>query len=787
MIFNQIKFAIRNITKDLGYSLINILGLTIGISSTLFLLIYVFDELSYDKYHEDHDQLFRVSSHITETDDDFIWNVAQIPFATQVKQDYPEVEYAIRFQGIGKSLFEYGDKQFYDNEVNFVDSLVFEVFTFPMIAGNPETSLDEPNSIVLTKTFAEKLFGDEDPMGKIITNENRSLKVTGIIKDVPKNSHRRFSALMSWNTIESRRQSWGSFGLPTYIKLKEGTDLAAFDKKLEEMYPKFMAPIFENIGVHIDYVIQPISEIHLYPLSEGESEASGDIRFVRIFFIIAVFMLIIAGINYMNLTTARSVKRSREVGIRKVAGAHQGMLIRQFLTESVVLTIFSLIISIGLCFILLPNFNLISGKSLDFSFFTKSSFLFSIISVIVTLGILSGIYPAFFLSRFKPINALKGKQTKGSGHGILRKALVVVQFAISLSMIISTMVVYEQLAYLKKKDMGFDKEETLRLVLSTREMVEKLPVLRNELLAVSGVKSVGSTNNPLGEGSGKVLLSVETSEGMQEKGVNLAGCDYEFIQTAGIEMIEGRSFSKEFKTDTLAVLVNQTMAKRFGWDEPLGKKIMFGEDQTARVIGLMKDYQQTGLYNPVESFMLYLQDNNPIVYIKLNEGHNQKTIENLELAWKKTYPLQPFEYSYLEDNLFEQIKPDEKRGVLFTMFSIIVIIIASLGVFGLASYTVEQRTKEISIRKVLGAQAQTVVQLIFKDYLILIGISILISFPVAYYFMQDFLENYEYRTSLNATTFISAAVLLLAITLLTVTYHTIKVAKSNPVDSLRIE
>jgi len=787
MIYNQIKFAIRNITKDIGYSLINILGLTIGISSTLFLLIYVFDELSYDKYHENQAQIYRVASHITESDDNFTWVVAQIPFAQQVKQDYPEVEDAIRFQGIGKSLFEYGDKQFYDTDVNFADSTVFEVFTYPMIEGDPTTSLDEPNSIVLTKTFAKKLFGDEDPMGKIITNENRTLKVTGIIKDVPQNSHFRFTALISWNTLEQRRQSWGNFGVPTYLKLKEGTDVEDFDKKLEEMYDKFMAQIFKQYNVFIDYELQPISKIHLYPIGEGETEASGDIRFVRIFFIIAVFLLLIAGINYMNLTTARSVKRSREVGIRKVAGAHQSMLVRQFLTESVVLTIFSLIISLGLCYLLLPQFNVLSGKSLDFSFFGRSAFLFSLISIIVILGLLSGIYPAFFLSRFKPINALKGKQSGGSAHGLLRKGLVVVQFAISLFMIVSTLVVYEQLDYLKNKDMGFDKEKVMRLQLSTLEMIEKLPVLRNEFQAVSGVKSIGSTTTRMGEGSGKLLLDVETSEGMQSKGVNLAGCDYEFIQTLGIEMIEGRSFSKEFATDTLAVLVNQTLADRFGWNEPIGKKVKFGEDQVAKVIGLMKDYNQTGLYNPVESFLLFLRDNCPIVYVKLDKGSNQETIKNLEAAWMKTYPLIPFEYSFLEDNLFEQVAPDEKRGVLFTLFSIIVIIIASLGVFGLASYTVEQRTKEISIRKVLGAKVQTVMQLVFKDYLVLIGLSILIAFPVAYYFMQNFLENYEYRTELSVLTFIIAAILLLGITLLTVAYHTIKVARSNPIDSLRIE
>jgi len=787
MFLNQIKLAFRNITKDFGYSLINILGLTIGITSTLFLLAYVFDELSYDTYHEHKENIYRVASNITETDDAFTWVVAQIPFAPQVKQDYPEVEDAIRFDGFGKSLFEYGDKQFYDDDVNFVDSTVFDVFTYELSSGDPKTALNEPNSIVLTESFANKLFGNEDPMGKIITNEDRSLKVTGVIKDVPFNSHFRFSALISWTTIPERRQSWGNFGLYTYLKLKPGTDPVLFDKKLEEMYDKFMAEIFEQYGVYIDYELQPITDIHLYPIGEGDSEASGDIRFIKIFFLIAIFMLVIAGINYMNLTTARSTKRAREVGIRKVVGAHQGLLVRQFLAESIVLTIISLILSLVLCYLLLPNFNVLSGKSLDFSFFTSPEFLFSILIIIFILGILSGSYPSFFLARFQPIVSLKGNPKKGNIHGLLRKILVVVQFVISLMMIISTWVVYDQLEFLKQKDMGFDKEQIVSITLDTREMVDKLPVLKNEFMAISGVKSVGSTDTRMGEGSGKILLTVETSEGMQEKGVNIAACDYEFINTLGIEILEGRNFSVEFKTDSLAVIVNETLAKRFGWDDPLGKKIIFGDDETARVIGLMKDYHQTGLYNPVESLLLYLRENASDVYVRLESQDNKEVLQNLETAWKKTFPLLPFEYSYLQDDLFEQVEPDEKRGILFTLFSIVVIIIATLGVFGLASFTVEQRTSEISIRKVLGAKTQSVIKLIFKDYLILIGIAILIAFPLAYFFMMDFLENYEYRTSMHATTFVFSAILLLLITLLTIVYHTIKIVNTNPVEALKVE
>jgi putative ABC transport system permease protein len=354
-------------------------------------------------------------------------------------------------------------------------------------------------------------------------------------------------------------------------------------------------------------------------------------------------------------------------------------------------------------------------------------------------------------------------------------------------MIISTWVVYDQLDYLKKKDMGFDKEQIVSITLDTREMIDKVPVLRNEFMSVPGVKSVGTTNSSMGEGSGKLLLSVETAEGMQEKGVNLAACDYEFINTLGIEILEGRNFSEEFKTDSLAVIVNETLAERFGWKEPLGKKVQFGEDQTARVIGLMKDYHQTGLYNPVESLLLYLRENSSNVYVKLDSENNTEILQSLESAWRKAFPLVPFEYSYLEEDLFEQVEPDEKRGILFTLFSIVVIIIASLGVFGLASFTVEQRTKEISIRKILGAKIQGVVKLIFLDYLVLIGISILIAFPVAYFFMQDFLENYEYRTSLHANTFILSALLLLLITFLTILYHTIKIANTNPVEALKVE
>ncbi len=794
MIPNQIKFAIRSIRKDLGYNLINILGLTIGISTTLFLLIYVFDELSYDKYHEKSPNIYRVISNISEADDSFTWAISQIPLAPQIKQDYPEVIDAIRIQpvgmqGTGKQLFEYKGKNFYNADTYIADSNIFNVFTYPMISGDPKKALTEPNSIVLTESFAKEIFGDEKAIGKLINTTAHSLKVTGIIKDIPKNSHLCFSALVSRSSLDERQQigSWKFFRVFTYLLMQEGTDITSFNKKIEEMYNKYMAETFNKPGVRIKYELQPLEEIHFHPMEEGEIKTAGDITILRVFIIIAVLLLLIAGINYMNLTTARSIKRSREVGIRKVSGAHRSMLVRQFLTESVILTILSLLISIGLCYVLLPQFNLLSGKALDFSFFGKQSVLLSVLSIIIILGVLSGLYPAFFLSGLKPVDAIKGGKTKGKNQNLLREVLVIIQFFISLAMIVSTIVIYNQLRFLHHKDMGFDYDNVIKLSLNTDEQVSKLPVLRNKLKNIPGIKGVCSTTTPLGEGSGKLLFPIETSEGMQKKGMNFARIDYDFIPTMNIKILDGRNLSREYKTDTLGILINEAMARRFGWENPLGKKIQLGTTNIGHVIGLINDYHQTGLYNPVQPLMLVLQDNCPIVYIKLKEGSNQQTITKIEEAWKIVFPSTSFEYTYLRDNLYQQIESDKNRGVLFTLFSIVAIIIAILGVLGLASYMVEQRSKEISIRKVLGISSKNVVLLIFKEYLTLIGIAALYAFPLAYYYLQKFLDDYEYHTSMSVFTFIFAFMILIAITLLTILYHTIKVAKANPLDSLRRE
>ncbi len=792
MFKNLLKIALRIIRKDFSYSLINILGLTIGITSSIFILLYIVDELSFDKYHEKKDRIYRVVSHITEPDDEFTWVVAQIPFAPQAKADYPEILESVRFIGEGRTLFKRGEIQFYEDEFYYADSAVFGVFTYNLYQGDPATALVEPNTIVLTTSLARRYFGDEDPMGQSIESESGdSYKVTGVMKDVPRNSHFRFDALISRSTlpVDYGSNSWGSFGVATYILLQENMDYLALQDKLHEYYERFMSG-FKEIGIHIEYVLQPITDIHLHSVGGGESEQTGDVTYLYIFSIVGMFMLIIACINYMNLATARSSRRAREVGLRKVVGSNRGLLIGQFLTESIVLALLSFLLSVILVFLLLSSFNTLAGKLIPFDFLTNPYVLISFLGIIIFVGIFGGSYPAFYLSRFNPVIIMKGTIGTGYSRFSLRKILVVLQFAISLFMIISTWGVYDQLKYMKKKDVGFDKDNVIRMVLNTREMARQSTVLKQSFRTIPNVLSVGGTNAPVGGGSGKNLLLVETPEGMKERGINMSTCDHDFIETLGITILEGRDFSEDIPADTLlGVIINETLAKRMNWDKPIGKKFQFTGDSVnvMRVVGLMKDYHQTGLYNEIESYLMLYRLNNYLVYAKLGEGDIPGTIRLMEEKWNELYPDQPFEYTWLEDDFNDQFKADERRGVIFTLFSVLTIIIACLGLFGLASYTVDQRTREVGIRKVMGAGERTIVTLFSREFLILIGISILIAIPAAYYFMYEWLQNFFFRTAIKPMIFILSGLITLIIAFATISLHTLRAGRINPADAVRHE
>jgi putative ABC transport system permease protein len=790
MIGNLLKTALRHIRKHPGYSLLNIIGLSLGIASALFLIIYISDEISYDRYHENSDRIYRVSSKITEPDDQFIWNVAQIPMGPQVAQDYPEVESYTRFINMPRDLYKYEDKEFVEDNFYYADSTVFDIFTFKVLRGDVRSAVSSPGKIVLTETAAARYFGSYDPINKTLTQGNNSYEVTGIIEDVPHNSHFRFDALTARNNLPKQIGSWGSFGVFTYLLFPENMDVKAFEIKMQGMYDAYMKSGFGPINVKIEYILEPITKIHLYSTNPGEPEPTGSITYVYIFGIVAIFLVLIAAMNYMNLATARSTRRAREVGLRKVAGSRRSVLILQFLSESVTFTVISLLISILLLIVLLPKFNIIAGKSFDLGILYSPVVLLTIISVILIAGLVGGSYPAFFLSGFSPTTVLKGEDKKGSAGSLFRKILVIIQFTISTVMIICTMVVFKQLNYLKNMDQGFDQANIISLQLNNRDMVRKYPVLKQTLLENNNINYVTSTDTPMGEGSGKLLFSVETDQGMSERGINFAFVDHDFIEALGIRIIEGRDFSEDMPSDTLyGVVVNETFVKRMGWSEPIGKKIEAGDENTlrARVIGVMNDYHQTGMYNEIESLLLAYDNSNNIIYIKLSGNNNQQTLNFIESTWKEIFPDQPFAYTYLSERFNRQFEADEKRGMIFTMFTILAILIACIGLFGLASYNVEQRTKEIGIRKVFGANEGIVIRLIAKDFLILVSIAIILAIPVAYYFMSNWLENYVYRSRIGIPLLLFAAVLTTLITFITISYKSYQASILNPANSLKIE
>jgi putative ABC transport system permease protein len=789
MIRNLIRTAARHILKHPGYSFLNILGLTLGITSALFLLVYVTDEVSYDRYHEKADRIYRVSSKITETDDQFTWIVAQIPFGPQVAQDYPEVEAYVRFINMPRALYKYEDKEYVEEDFFYADSALFEIFTYEVIRGDARRALLEPNKIVLTETVAARYFGDSDPVGRTLTAGNSTYEVTGVIQDVPANSHFRFGALASRTNLPEQIGSWGNFGVFTYLLFPEGLDVQAFEKKMQGMYATYMEPIFGPVNVKVEYLLEPIKEIHLYSTKQGEPEPTGSITYVYIFAIVALFLVLIAAMNYMNLATARSSGRAREVGLRKVVGSRRGPLVLQFLSESVIFTIISLIISIILLMALLPKLNLLAGKSFEMDVIYSPAVLSGILGVVLLVGFIGGSYPAFFLSRFSPVTVLKGEITQGTAGSMFRKVLVVLQFSVSVIMIVCTLVVFRQLNYLKTMDQGFDQENVLSLDLNG-PMARKYPVLKQALLENPNVIDVTSTSSRVGEGSGKLLFNVETDQGMSQRGINFTITDHDFVETLGIEMAEGRDFQEDMPSDTLsAVVVNETFVKRMGWSEPIGKRIEAGDDNTlrARVVGVMKDYHQTGMYNEIESLLLAYRTINNIVYVRISEENAEQALSHIESTWKEVFPDQPYSYTFLSERFNRQFEADEKRGLIFTLFTILAILIACLGLFGLASYTVEQRTREIGIRKVFGASESTILVLVTRDFIILSLISIVIAFPVAWYFMNNWLENYVYKSGMGPVVFILAGLLTIVITFVTIIYKAYQAAVTNPADSIKTE
>ncbi|GAB3990883.1 ABC transporter permease [Spirosoma daeguense] len=794
MLLNYLKIAWRNLLKDRFYSLINILGLTIGVTCGLLLLLYVTDELRYDQYHKNASQIYRIVSHITEPDKVNRWSSTQPPLVKQLKQDYPFVKNYVRFFPYGRMMFRQGENRFYEEDIYSADSTVFDVFSYKFIEGDPKTALNQPGNVVLTQKIAQKFFGSGSALGKSLqTNDTTFYKVTGVMEDVPKNSHFTFNALLSMGSNERQANGWGGFYIYSYLVLPENFDTKILESKFPEVYDKYIGPIFKKMGIKITYEIQPLTRIHLYSNLEGES--NGNIGYVYTFSAVAFFMLLLASINYMNLATARSAKRAKEVGLRKVMGSLRSRLMAQFLTESVLMTVLALGASLVLVLALLPFFNTVSGKEIRYVELFRPEFLLIVLGIIVFTGFISGSYPALYLSSFEPAAVLKGSFNV-KGGSFFRKALVVSQFTISLTMLICTWIVYKQLNFMRNHDLGYNQEQVLTINYQNRQPRAQYNSLRTALLSNANIRSVSTASSPTSNIGGRIIFTVEANDGMKEMGFKPMGIDHDYLKTMGMKLMSGRDFSDEIPADTNnSVLINRAVVERMGWKEPLGKKVILGSlpqgnqqgPPTAKVVGVVKDFHQQSLYSPIEPMIMLYRPFNQVIHIKVQPKDVDKTVAFIGQKWRETYPDRLFEYKFLDQDFESAYQDDERRGGIFTAFSALTILIACLGLFGLATFTTEQRVKEIGVRKVLGASVSSVVLLLSKDFTKLVLFSFPIAIPIAWYSMYKWLENFPYKTDIGIWVFVAACLLTLFICWSTVVYQSVKAALVNPVKSLRSE
>ncbi|MBN8787408.1 MAG: ABC transporter permease [Terrimonas sp.] len=811
MFKNYIKIAFRNLAKNKVFSVINIAGLAIGISCFVLIALYVMDELSFDRFNTKGDRIYRISSDIkfggAETRYSFISDMMGQIF----KKDFPEVEnYTRIYTSNGSKLVKKGSQFINEIKVGHADSTLFNIFTLPAIAGDARTALNEPNTVVITESTAKKYFGTTNAIGKIIeTNDNDKTlyKVTAIIKDIPSNAHFNFDFIFSMKNVD---YNWGqimSHNFHTYLLLKPGTDVKAFEKRsLDQYVNKYVLPEanqvmgissmadFEREGNKLKYSLTPMLDIHLYSGRPFELSAGGNIQYVYIFSLVAIFILLIACINFMNLTTARSANRAKEVGIRKVLGTDKKSLIAQFLSESTLMALVSTILGIVLVFLALPFFNNVSGKTMNVYNLLTPLFLFFLLALPFVVGLISGSYPAFFLSSFKPIQVLKGKLKTGGANSSLRSVLVVFQFVTSIVLIIGTIIIYRQLNYIQSKSLGYSKDQVL-IINDAYTLGKNAETFKQEMLQQPGVvKGTLSGFLPTPSNRSDNLFSkspqldVKNGFSMQEWNV-----DYDYINTLGMELVAGRNFSKDFGTDSSAVILNETTAKSLGYDDPIGKPVYSiynpetNETRKYTIIGVVKDFHFESLKRDIDKLGLFLRGSTGLVSFKVNAANAPQIIKTAERKWKALSPQMPFNYKFLDAEFSSVYNAEQRVGKIALSFAVLAIVIACLGLFGLAAYIAEQRTKEIGIRKVLGASATSLVAMLSKDFLRLVVISSIIAFPLAWWSMKNWLQDFAYRINISWWVFVIAGVIAIFIALITVSFQAIKAAMANPVKSLRTE
>lgn len=793
MFKNYLKIAFRNLAKTKGFSSINIMGLAVGMTACFLIFLYVQFELSYDSFHEKGDRIYRVVADIKTPTEVIVnsrpaWAVPQ-----NMKSEFPEVDAAVRIAQ-DRVLVRKGDIKINEENAAWVDSSFFRVFNFKLLKGDPTTALREQFTTVLSETASRKFFGNKDPIGEtlLISDDGFPTKVTGLMKDMPENAQFRADMLISMTTQTQNLargvdSMWGGYWPLAYVMLKPDADAKALEAKLPAFLERRNGTEMKQSQMFPTLFLEPLKDVYLHSTRDGEKK--GNIVNVYIFSVVAIFILLIACINFVNLTTARAAERAKEVGIRKVVGADKDQLTRQFVGESVIITLIAFLFSLLFSSLLLPFFNQLAGKTISTGIFDNISYVLILLLAAIGIGLLAGLYPALVLSSFKPVVVLKGKFSTGTRGIFLRKALVVSQFTVSIGLIIATIIVYDQMVFMRNQELGFNKDQVM--VVDTYRDKGK-DAFKQALKEIPAVKSVSLASSVPGGGNSIAYSQIRNVKGdMQVANLDVYFVDFDYIDQYKIKTVAGRTFSKEYGTDTSkAMVLNEAAVKMFGYSSPeqaIGKTFkQWGRE--GEIIGVVKDFHFQSLQQPIKPLSMRIEPGNTdLVSINVAAANLPATIAAVEKRWKEVVPTRPFSYFFMDEFFDRQYRADERFGKLFLNFAILAIFISCLGLLGLASYSTLQRTKEIGIRKVLGASTSNIVNLLSRDFLKLIALSAFIAFPIAWFMMSRWLQDFAYRIGLSWSTFLLAGALATFIALLTISFQAMRAALSNPVKTLRTE
>ncbi len=794
MFWSYVKTVLRSISSSKVYSFINIAGLTIGFTLFTLIMLFVLNEFNYDTFNKKADRIYRVVE-IQNPPGARVQQVAiTMPeLAPALKKEFPEVEDAARFVPWPTVLCHFGERRFYEDGLYFADSNFFDIFTFHFIEGNASEAFNGPYSVVIDQSTAKKYFGNANPIGKFISIDadlpQNSFLVTGVVRDFPLDSHLHFHMIASLTALERSLDifnGWTNNDVVAYLLLKKGRSA----KEVEKRLPKFLKTTLpQHVWSGLEMYLQPLKSIHLKStrILYQVNYDKGNLEHVRMFIMIALFVIILACINFINLTTARSAIRTREVGIRKVLGSFHSHLMLQFIGESVVLSLIGFIISLPLVEALLPTFNTMIGERIIVNYSNQWQFLLMLASIAVTVGLFAGVYPAFYLSSFHPVELLRGRFSSTKTGILLRKALITLQFSIAIGLVTGTGIVIDQMNYVYNKPLGFNKRNLMYVPLRDTESRTKIPLITERLLADPRILSV-SAGELTGSGGTQRAIIIPGTNGQSRLIVREGYVDYGYIKTMGMRITEGRDFSREFPSDSASVIINETMARTLGWKNPVGKLITMGSGEVFSVVGVVRDFNYFSLQNKIDPLVMWLRpDKCRYLVIRVAPQGMRSTIDAVEQTWANLMPHQPFEYGFLSDYLDSRYGNELQSEYLLALFSMVALAVACLGLFGLTLYTSEQRIKEIGVRKVLGASVFSIVLMLSKESMKLVAIAGAVAWPTAYFFMNKWLQNFEYKITINAWVFIISGLIVFLTAMLTMSFQAIKAGVSNPVNALRYE